>query len=58
MINGYNNIDRTGILHGKVFLTCVAILGPQIETLNMINRSLRTTNSENRFDPVIAKAHN
>ena len=58
MINGYNNLDRTGISHGKVFLTGADILGPQTETLDMINVNLRTPKSENRFDPIIARDHN
>ena len=47
-------MDRTGISHGKLFWTCAAILGPQIETLNIMHENLRTPKSGNRFNPIIA----
>ena len=57
MINGYNNMDRTGISHGKLFWTCAAILGPLIETLNMIHVNVRTPKSGKIFEPLISNDH-
>ena len=57
MINGYNDLERTRISHGKLFWTCAAILGPQIETLHIIHGNMCTPKSGNIFEPIIAKAH-
>ena len=57
-INGYNDIDRTGISQGKIFLSRAAILGPQIESLNMIYVNLRTPKNGSTFENIVAKDHN
>ena len=37
----YNNQERPNILHGKILATCVAILGAQTNTIQLINEMLR-----------------
>ena len=37
----YNNQERPNISHGKVLATCVAILGAQPNTIQLINEMLR-----------------
>ena len=36
----YNNKERPNISHGKVLATCVAILGAQPNTIQLINEML------------------
>ena len=38
---GYNNQERPNISHGKLLATCVAILGAQPNTIQLINEKLR-----------------
>ena len=37
----YNNQERPNILHGKLLVSCVAILGAQPNTIRLIDEMLR-----------------
>ena len=39
----YNNQERPNISHGKVLATCIAILGVQPNTIQLINEMLRVS---------------
>ena len=54
----YNTQERPNISHGKVLETCVAILGAQPKTIQLINDMLRVTVNRNLIRANNRAAHN
>ena len=54
----YNSHERTNILHDKVLVTCLAILGAQPNTIFLINEILRMPVNRDYISVKNRAAHN
>ena len=57
-VKRYNNQERPNISHGKVWATCVAILGAQPNTIRLINEMLRVILNRDHIRAKNRAAHN
>ena len=54
----YNNQERPNISHGKILATCVAILGAQPKTIQLINEIIRVPVKRDLIRAKNRSAHN
>ena len=54
----YNNQERLNISHGKLLATCVAILGTQPKTIQLLNEMLRVPINRDQIRAKNRAGHN